>query len=442
MTHSAEHNKLMSDFQLIEPAWLEAKALITPPPVDQAFESIQGLTPENFEHLRKISEQAQALILCYQYLKGSLEGITGDLWVNRLSFSTMAAIALFCETPLLGEIIECLHDGLSPENLRAIRREYRDEVFYPLWLENEGLIHPVPAICIESSGAKAYRLLYSATSDQVSLRLCEMVKAGEIQAEDVLPVVKALTKNGSEFANENLHFDEVVKATKLYLNEVPREPFVALRKQMFGTDQVSNGECSYRLHRAIKSMFEPGRKLKPHNGTLADFASIIRENPYYCDRLLTQDLVCALRNQLDDLRSTHDFQFSGGLASAELLSGFIRDLQLSDFDISVVIQMTMNNMFMGGAHDQAMADVSASAVEVIAKLSPHASSLADRLGSRIDLSIPYGLWRSISPETFEKSLDGDAGKMVMYHATHARKYLQGIKDKRLCDDAFGVDLGL
>ncbi|AXH59831.1 hypothetical protein [Pseudomonas amygdali] len=442
MAHSAEHNKLMSDFQLIEPAWLEAKALITPPPADQAFESIQGLTPENFEHLRKVSEQAQALILCYQYLRGSLEGITGDLWANQLTFPMVASIALLCETPLLGEVIECLHGELSTDDLRIIRREYREEVFYPLFLENQGLVHPVPAMWIKTSGAKAYRFLYSATSDQVSFRLCEMVKAGEIEAEDVLPVVQALVKNGSEFANESFHLDQFVEATKLYLNEVPREPFIALRKQMFGTDQVSNGECSYRLHRAIKSIYEPGRKLKPHNGSLADFANIIRENTYYCDRLLAQDLVWALRNQLDDNNSVHDAPFSGGVDSAELLSTFIRNLQLSDFDISVVIQMTMNNMSMGGAHDQAMADVSASAVEVVAKLSAHASSLTDRLSGRIDLSIPYGLWRSMSSETFEKSLGGDAGKMVMYHATHARKYLQGIKDKRLLDDAFGVDLGL
>lgn len=442
MTHSAEHNKLMSDFQLIEPAWLEAKALITPPPADQAFESIQGLTPENFEHLRKVSEQAQALILCYQYLKGGLADINYDLWEKQVSFPTVAGIALLCDTPLLPEVVEYIHDGLFSEDCRDVRREYRDNIFYPLSFKNEGLTHPVPAKYIQISGARAYRFLYSVTSEQVSLRLCEMVKAGQISAEEVVPAIEALVKNGSEFANEGLHLDEFLEVTRLFLNEVPREPFIALRKQVFGTDQVTGAECSYRLHRAIKSIFEPGLKLKPHNGTLRDFANLIRENTYYCDRLLAQDLVWALRNQLDDRNSANDVQFSGGIASADLLSGFIRDLGLSDFDISVVIQMTMNNMSMGGAYDQAMADISASAVEVVSKLRTQASSLVDRLTSRIDLAIPYGLWRSMSEETFKISLIPDAGKMVMFHITRDRKLLQGIKDKRLLDDAFGADLGL
>lgn len=440
MNHSLEHRALMVQFGPVNQAWLEAIDRIGPNPVERKFDSIMGLTPGDFETLRVVSGQAQALILSYKQLHGSLYDIALSLWEHDVDFVRVAGIALMCDTPALGEVIEYLYHDLGSQDLNDVRDEYRDRCFYPLYVANNEIIHPLPIQYVQFDGAKAYRFIYATTDERLGKRLAELVRAGEIKADTVLPVVEAIVS--AEPKNDMVTIEGFRDFIELHLNEVPRGSFSELRVQIFGTDDVTATECAYRLNRALKSIYIPSEQLAANNGSLEDFATLIRENAYYCDRLLNQDMVSALRDLLDDEENVHGNELVDGLLAAERLSQFIRHLALSDVDISMVISMVVNRTYAGAAYDYAVKDPSAGARDVATGLSCHGGSVADRIKSRRDLSIHCGLWHAMSPSAVEKTLDSDAAKLVMYNLSRDRKHLQGIKDKSLLDTSFGADLGL
>ena len=440
MNHSPEHKALMAQFGPISQAWLEARDKIGPNPVERKFDSIMGLTPEDYETLRVVSGQAQALILRYKQLHGSLYDIGLSLWEHDINFVHVAGIALMCDTPALGEVIEYLYHDLGSQDLNDVRDEYRDRCFYPLYVANNAILHPLPVQYVQFDGAKAYRFIYGTTDERLGERLCELVRAGEIKAEAVLPVVATIVSADPE--TEMVTVEGFRDFIELHLNEVPREPFGELRVQIFGTDDVTATECAYRLNSALKSIYTPSERLAANNGTLEEFACLIRENGYYCDRLLTHDLASALRDLLNDEDNVHGNELVDGLLAAKDLSQFIRHLELSDVDISMIISMAVNRIYAGAAYEYAVKDPSAGARDMAQSLSRHTGSVADRVKSRRDLSIYCGLWHAMSPFAVEKSLDSDATKLVMYNLSRDRKYLQGIKDKSLLDTSFGADLGL
>ncbi|WP_122531024.1 hypothetical protein [Pseudomonas viridiflava] len=438
MRNSAEKDALMDDFSAIVRAWQAVVDNTRPNRFDQVFDSIQGLEPTIFEPLQQLSAQAQKLLLRYKVMHGSLFDINLDY--GHVGFESVAAIALLCDTPLLGEVVEYLYEDLSSEDLREVKREFRDNCFYPVCMANKDFIPPLPVNYIQFGGATAYCFLYPTTSERVGARMCELVKSGQLRADAVSSMVDLLSK--SEIETEYLTPEDFRDFMEVHLNEVPREPFSQLRQHIFGTDDVTATESSYRLHRALKSIFMPNCKLKANNGSLEDFAQLILTNKEYSDRFLMQEMVSALRVHIAEFDSGQTLEHDNGVEIANQLAQLFRGLAFTDSDTSLIILMAVKNSYAGAAYDAVTKDSAVGAVEMARELFRHRALLPGKINGRVDLAVSYGLWQSMSPEALDHSLKQDSGKIVMYKMSGDRKFLNGIEDRRLLDDTLGADLGL
>ncbi|MBD8615672.1 hypothetical protein [Pseudomonas viridiflava] len=447
MHNSEEHRNLMCEFECMGKARIDELAQLDKNANVGKAGTIQGLNPENYDRLKAVAERAQNLILEYRALHGSVEGLRKhlidhmrlNLYQDQDVMPRVAAYALSAGTTNLAAVIELLNEDLSIYEVFDIRMAYQERCHDKIEKDHSSLFHPpLPAQFILEGGHEAYKALYPALLPSACFQIIDAAKSGELPGNRFHNLV-ALLKNENDVGEE--WAKKVTDDVAYLIGQRPVDPLMDLRLEITGSKIPSNRECSQRLHHAIASIMSPNG-LPAHEGTMEDYAKIIRDNEFYYDKLLVQDLTEQIKREVDENEDNPSQDFDYGVESFMRLSAFLKALRLSDAELSVVALMAVQEISLGSAYDLALENPAVGAISMSKLLFKRHTQVKEGIETDVKKSIAFGLWQAMSQFAMGQALQHDAGKYVMYKITNNPQLLNGLKNKKLLDEAFGADLGL
>lgn len=438
MHRSQQHQSLMADIQALGNGLITSRVSISDVDLGSADASKQGIAPADFEKLAVISEQAQTLLLRYKEMYGSLAGLREHLYELNFGMLACAGYALLCETPMLGQVIEYLHNDLAPRDLEHVKNGFKTGDFQPMLKANYRFLPPFPLEYIRSGGSAAYQFFYDFNQNRASRIILEKIKNRELSVSELQPLIDLL----SETDQEKPTTWEIAQAgLEDYLIEASHQPYLELREHIFGTTDASVTECSRRLNNVLSQILN-GPRFRADECSMRENAQIIRSNELYARFSLIMDIKDSIHDVTHYDYNPQDGDSTEGLACSKMLSEFILDLGLSDVDISALIFMEVEQDRAGEAYGKALANPASGGFRVVELLVPHIHDIKRAVNTKSKYHIPLGLLNAMSEGVLAKVMDTDDAKILMHGLKGDRAYLNGIKDRSRLDDLLGADLGL
>lgn len=438
MHRSQQHQALMADIQGLGNGLITSRVSISNAALGSAGASKQGLSPADFEKLAVISEQAQTLLLRYKEMYGSLGGLREHLYELNFGMLACAGYALLCETPMLGQVIEYLYNDLSPRDLAHVKNGFKTGDYEPMLKANSGFLPPFPLEYIRSGGSAAYQFFYDFGRNRPARMILEKIKNRELSVGELQPLVDLLSETDPE---KPTAWEIAHSGLEDYLIEASFEPYLELREHIFGTTAASVKECSRRLNNVLAQILN-GPSFRADECSMSENAQIIRSNELYAKFSLVMDIKDSIHDVTHYDYNPQDGDSTEGLECSKLLSEFIRDLGLSDVDISALIFMEVDQDRAGEAYDKALSNPASGGFRVVELLTPQTHDIKYAVNTKSKFHIPLGLLNAMSEGVLAQVMDTDNAKILMHGLKGDRAYLNGIKDRARLDGLLGADLGL
>ncbi|AXH59829.1 hypothetical protein [Pseudomonas amygdali] len=438
MNRSHQHQSLMADIQALGSGFITNRVSVSDTYLGCAGASKQGISPADFDKLRVISEQAQTLLLRYKEMYGSLAGLREHLYELKFGMLACAGYALLCETPMLGQVIEYLYNDLSPRDLQHVKNGFKTGDFEPMLKANSGFLPPFPLEYIRSGGNAAYQFFYDFGRNRAARMILEKIKNEELSVSELHPIIDLLSENDPE---KPTAWEIALSGLEDYLIEASFEPYLELRQHIFGTADASVTECSRRLNNVLAQILN-GPSFRAEDCSMTENAQIIRSNELYARFSLIMDIKDSIHDVTHYDYNPQDGDSTAGLACSKLLSEFIKDLGLSDVDISALIFMEVEQDRAGEAYGKALANPASGGFRVVELLAPHTHDIKHAVNTKSKFHIPLGLLNAMSDGVLAEVMETDDAKILMHGLKGDRAYLNGIKDRARLDDVLGADLGL